>query len=393
MPLFWGVVDPREFLYHYTDRESALDRILPNKQFRFGPFSGTNDPRETRWVLGLKDDAGIPSSDPADFEVTQAAVAAAHAIFKVLCFTRDDPWRAVLDEAAPYGRGFAHSRMWAQYARMHREQRGPGHTGVCLIVDRAALMKSVDTVVGTAEYWAKDVTYADEARDEPRAYMLLTSAIRDLGLEGAVSGHVRTHLDTLFFRKHLDWSAEWEHRVVLRSERPSEDEFVSIADALRGVVIGEDFPSDDRERLDETLASFPNEIPTARCAFLNGQLNIIPLGGPPGAIYARGKFPLRDETGPRQPHELWLNDAREAARVLELVTGLAAAHSNDTVAYANEVAAVAVELSDPVYDPRVAWLAFVAGSLARAGGEEAQQAAFDSVEAFFDAAYPLPGPS
>lgn len=262
VPLFGDVEDPERYLYHYTTREAALGSILPTQSLRFGLLQDTNDPRESKeWrfgqVLDGPEDADRP--DPKAFSDEVARLA--KGTCKVLCLTRDDP---VGCRTPPeiFGRGFAHSRMWAQYAG--------GHSGVCLILDRERLASDIEgTLAGKGELWEGPVQYADEAPDEINAFTIHQKRIDELGFEGAVSQHIRDHRQPLFFRKNRDWADEWEYRWMLHSPPPA-PEFVPIRGSLRGILLGHGFPLDRRPSVDYLVNTLFGGLPVAPLFWFNG---------------------------------------------------------------------------------------------------------------------------
>lgn len=58
----------------------------------------------------------------------------------------------------------------------------------------------------------------------------------------AVAEYIEKHHEALFFLKTDDWATEYEYRALLLS--PSDEyAYVSYADALAAVVVGEEFPA------------------------------------------------------------------------------------------------------------------------------------------------------
>jgi hypothetical protein len=130
--------DPGSRLYHYTSREGAFEHILQTQTLRIAPFIHMNDPREAMdWKITMARFSGYPQSqvdaDGAEFN------AALKRRSKVVCFSEDD-----LAAAAPpdLARGWAHPRMWAQYAG--------NHTGACLIFDKEALAAGMSVALRPA---------------------------------------------------------------------------------------------------------------------------------------------------------------------------------------------------------------------------------------------------
>jgi hypothetical protein len=119
---------PGERLYHYTSLAAALEHIVPTRKLRLSPFSSMRDPRESRdWrIVGefggdRKDDS--LREDTLRWIKFNRELQERKRLMKVLSLTRDDPDRGNRMSVL-FGRGFAHPRLWEQYA--------DNHHGVCL---------------------------------------------------------------------------------------------------------------------------------------------------------------------------------------------------------------------------------------------------------------------
>jgi hypothetical protein len=128
---------PGSCFYHYTRLDTAVAHILPTGRMKMNPFAEMRDPRESKELNPV-------ASGPASLEATRR-FAKLHADsrqvkrrVKVLCLTRDDP-RNPDGEDAIFGRGFAHPRLWEQYADNHR--------GICLCFDREKLVRLLSVEV------------------------------------------------------------------------------------------------------------------------------------------------------------------------------------------------------------------------------------------------------
>lgn len=129
-------VAPDQYLYHYTSLETALVRIIPTGKLRAVSLSQVNDPREySDWYLNAVVDLDMPGEDVSNEEFVALSKIVNEEVrkrLKVLCFAADKPSAAAMEPPDyEFGRGYAHSRMWDQYADRHR--------GVCLIFDRARI--------------------------------------------------------------------------------------------------------------------------------------------------------------------------------------------------------------------------------------------------------------
>ena len=222
-------VDPDQWVYHYTTRDTAIGSILPTGQIRLSLYEWMADPRESKtWLFG-----GHGSGDYDLWELIQRINKLAKSNAKLFCVTRDAP-----DIPPPpnerYQRGFAHSRMWTDYAGRH--------TGVCMIFNRRRLHAAITTALGTDNVYADDVTYGEWTSLQGEAHTIDYKSLDQHGVDEALRAHIRTYIDQLFFYKNTDWAAEVEHRWLYLGDSPT-PEFVPFGDALEGLCVGENYPA------------------------------------------------------------------------------------------------------------------------------------------------------
>lgn len=243
--MFTTHIDPDRYLYHYTRYEKAFEHILPSLRLKMGIFDYVNDPRESKtWFFTLICPTESPSNNEF-FKLQEDASRIVKGTCKVLCLTRDNP---IVSRDRPhdvFGRGYAHPRMWAQYAG--------NHTGVCLILDREKLINRISQDLGhKGTIYHGPVVYDDRASiQDIRAFELNYDGMRQLSLERFIESHLETYHHPLFFRKALDWSHEWEYRFILRGSDTS-DEYVSIEDSLAAICLGDGFAKDYEPLVIET---------------------------------------------------------------------------------------------------------------------------------------------
>lgn len=266
--MFGGENDPHAYLHHYTTRDAALGNILPLGQLRLSPLAWTNDPRESQpWLYGM---SGPPEDDPDfDFlEVMQTIDRRIRSTTKVACLTRSDPETMARDGADyMFARGWSHSRMWDQYAG--------GHRGVCLIFDREKLSKQMHETLNAGVLWEEPVEYENVPIAAAYAQEFKYAEIERLGVEVFAEEHVAQHWRAFFFMKTRDWASEWEYRWVYRDSHPG-PVFVSIREALAGIVIGASFPEVDVPLLRHYSDDLGISKSVARCMWRNGY----PIAGP-----------------------------------------------------------------------------------------------------------------
>ena len=115
--------DETQLIYHYTTLETAVEKILPSRKIRLGPFTTVNDPWETQhWDLGFESATGCEEEREA--EITRETITGMmenlkhHA--KVLCMTREkqcdegttaDGQFPSNPKGCDFHRGYARSRM------------------------------------------------------------------------------------------------------------------------------------------------------------------------------------------------------------------------------------------------------------------------------------------
>jgi hypothetical protein len=178
-----------------------------------------------------------------------------------VCFSEDS---AGADPRSLLHRGWAHPRMWAQYAG--------DHTGVCLFFDKRALerqMRAVLTEHGT--YYGGPVIYTNDPPRPVRGVGLPFDvdyeAIRRKGFDTAVRDHLDHHWSVLFRTKLLDWADEHEYRFIVysRDEDPLD---VPIHDALVAVCVGWKFHDVYKPSLRALCEQL--SIPALQCTWDNG---------------------------------------------------------------------------------------------------------------------------
>ena len=232
--------DPRRCVYHYTPAQTAADHILTSMSLRMGSFEHLNDPREAKmWPFKFY----ARTAEPFDRDLFRLATEFVTKRSLIMCCSGNASTVSQADDH--FGFGYAHPRMWAQYAEKHR--------GVCLALDRAELDTSVretardrQVFAGSVEYHETNYGSATGVADPYSVAYLEDVARADLAT--VMEPHIARHQRDLFFTKHADWRDEWEYRWVVRS---SDDEplLVPITRALRGVLIGHDCPPDLLERI------------------------------------------------------------------------------------------------------------------------------------------------
>ena len=224
------------FVYHYTKRETALEKILPTGKIMLNVLEKTNDPREyLDWSI-----TGIGGSD--DMKPFWQALALVNENrkqkTKVLCMTLDDVQHRRLGLMR---RGFARSRMWAQY--------GEAHKGMCLIFDKSALEAEIQRATAVPENcYCRPVQYTDQDFGIELDFNLMGET--EAAVQCGVDSYIRGHIDRLFFTKLVDWRDEMEYRAMIYDDKTG-PLFAAIGSCLKGIVLGPEFPKADQAKVRE----------------------------------------------------------------------------------------------------------------------------------------------
>ena len=195
-------------------------------------MSKTNDPRESKqwsfdFLMGRFELTGSDHERLRNWfsEALKAQV-------KLVCFCRDKEPLTGDHTQDTLRRGFARSRMWAQYADSHR--------GVCLVFDKAKLIESVGAAFPNHRCLHGDVTYRDHyivRSARPNEYVIDVDRMKDLGPDAYVAFHFDKYHNEMFFEKLLDWRDEQEWRLIVLSKE-LDGLYLPIEESLVGVMHG-----------------------------------------------------------------------------------------------------------------------------------------------------------
>ena len=227
-PVFGSAVEiPSDhYLFHYTSVERCA-AIGFTGCLALGPLTPLNDPRESqlRQIITMTTGGQEGGRHVSDEERNgfERELWRLRSRVRLACFTTDktDGEYSKRDD----GRGYAHSRMWTQYAA--------GHSGVCLVFDRAQLLGAGDAAFGR--------------RFHHRAVSYIDGFDSSLGEAESVdfdrpdpARHHRTNVVSSLFVKNRDWDSESEYRLLV-DEWDEIACVLPIAGALVGVALGVSF--------------------------------------------------------------------------------------------------------------------------------------------------------
>lgn len=267
MTLFGDLDAGEAYFYHYT-RFDRLQQILAGGQLRMGPYSSTNDPRETKsWYpsLTVPNDGSALSHD--EFMHLLADIdGRLRGRTKVLCLTRDARPKDELDSVFQFRRGYARARMWDQY--------GDRHAGACLVFDRSRLHSAVVAAAAPAVPRFGNVRYENRPVGPVGGFNFDFARLRENGVEAEADAFLQEHAGELFFRKNTDWESELEFRYVVVDDR--RELFVPIQKCLVAVVLGDAHTPDHLEAIRQHPVVANGEVVVAVCRWHNGAPTPLP---------------------------------------------------------------------------------------------------------------------
>ena len=260
-------------VYHYTSAEVGLDSVLCQMQLRMGLLESTNDPRESQ--------PHYPpfrgSTEPGDPDLPVLWAEADNLLrrhAKVACFTLDYELPADFIDAEAL-RGYAHPALWAHY--------GGRHSGVCLRFSRRRLTARIsDALSNQGWLFEGPVEYVADPLQDLTSEPLDFQQIREFGLDAVVARFIDRNHRTLFFRKHSDWSSEYEYRWVLVEPGPL-PVYVDVRGCITGVVLGDTFPM-ARLGAIHHLASKWGNLEVTQVHFERGRPNLLPARAPSSSV-------------------------------------------------------------------------------------------------------------
>ena len=90
MKMIMGFEELHKYLYHYTKASTAITKILKNRQLKFGCFTDTNDPKETKdWEFNLGTNVNRDLSTFNRGELSRSLSVELKERTKLICFSKD----------------------------------------------------------------------------------------------------------------------------------------------------------------------------------------------------------------------------------------------------------------------------------------------------------------
>lgn len=134
---------------------------------------------------------------------------------------------------------------------------GAAHTGVCLRFDRGELLRSFAAEpVADARRFHGPVKYLTAALGSG-PYGIDIGQVKEFGVDAVATAYAETNKESIFFRKHSDWSNEAEYRLVVMDQSIFPYHF-DIHGAMTAVFLGDAFPQGRLPALLAVLEEYPN---------------------------------------------------------------------------------------------------------------------------------------
>ena len=233
-------INGSKYLFHYTSYLSALG-ILLSQQMRLGSLANMNDPLEFQDHSneGLIFVGNSPEEE-CDLKIKnyEKAVIEKQNSVRLASFSMDFFSGNHTDCDNNLSKGWARSRMWAQYADNHK--------GVCLVFEKKNLVESFRKGLtgDLCKTYCRSVHYTNNLEQLKNA---LWRSCKSLLSNDKIG---------FLFQKSKDFRDEQEFRLLLINKKMRDDkEIVSfkISNAICAVIPGVRFPKEDELSLKEAM--------------------------------------------------------------------------------------------------------------------------------------------
>jgi len=220
-------------IYHFTKKETAIEKIWYKKQLLFGAFGGTNDPHE--YKPRMTSAGGWAWDDALEMELPKITRLIDRKIMSSgilsFCQNRYDGQKII-------EQGCLKSRMWSQY--------GQNHSGICLVFSKNNLLKAIeDTFPSNHLIFNENVDYIQFSSSRVRDSLSINGGeIEQTGIYEIAFMHLEANSESIFFKKHLDYKDENEFRVVVvpKDRNSTHGHVVDISSSIKAIILGDSFP-------------------------------------------------------------------------------------------------------------------------------------------------------
>lgn len=221
-----------ELIYHYTSPYIAMEKILTGKEIRFSSIKKLNDPKESKPSFKIENLRDENENKIVGIDEFFYYIYLDHT--KLFCCSiSDKPDNNGRSSSSLSTKGFAHQRMWAQYAH--------NHTGICFAFNRERLLENVNEKDYYKVLYSK-IDYSHRDIERNGIATIDHSKLTKYGTDKYLVKFAVKNKKLLFFTKYPDWKQENEYRIVLLCKYDEEDTYVKIDNSLEAIILGSEFP-------------------------------------------------------------------------------------------------------------------------------------------------------
>ncbi|MBR4248314.1 MAG: DUF2971 domain-containing protein [Treponema sp.] len=248
-------ISDNAFSYHFTSLESGI-KILFEQRLKFGNITKMNDPMEFvspsiffETIKGLLSGEERKKIEKQLFSANMRKKTSVH----IISLTHIENF---LPQGNNLNKGWALSRMWAQYAR--------NCSGCCLIFYHNKLLDSLNSQYENDILLHEPIEYNDDITS------FVESANLKITTDNKNNDFSNFYLDDekkrkLLFRKTKDFENEHEYRILLIKDTTNDDSqsrelFLDVKDSIVGIILGSRVPECFYDALSK-LFKEENKIP------------------------------------------------------------------------------------------------------------------------------------
>jgi len=216
---FREFIDTDDALFHYSKRNTALEKILSQNCFKLFRLLDTNDPKEYKArLLGVSGWNWSNDTEPLIHEAHNHsdALLRKHSYF---CSVTENKFSV----NKLHSHGYLKPRMWAQY--------GEDHYGVCLIFSKQKLINAISDSIDKNKFciFYDSISYRNvEYNSRSRTLSINGDSFNNKTPFQIAFEHIKNHYNDLFFMKDPDYKDENEFRIVVCRSTENSKEFHSI---------------------------------------------------------------------------------------------------------------------------------------------------------------------
>ena len=225
----------KDNLYHYTNIDTLINHILPNKSLMFNLLGKTNDPFEFSDELNFGGVSSI-SNNGSELAVKNRQLSEYKERFKLACFSQD----RILEDGT-VKKGYALNNMWAHY--------GDNHNGVCIVFNINKLIEKLVKIYKVIYH--SPVNYVDEFDGGFTNPLACTD--NDIGK--TIEEIFDSKKELYLFSKVDDFSNENEYRIAILGSL-SNPLFIDIDNCIEMIVLGCVTDIEKKEKLKEYKTLF-----------------------------------------------------------------------------------------------------------------------------------------